>query len=95
MYQLYYSVFKFFQSRYCEYLALMYMWQQDYDRARHYTKMTQDKFLQVMFIELYTHYTKMTRDKFLQVMFIELYTHYTKMTRDKFLQVMFIELYTR
>ena len=52
----------------------MYMWQQDYDRARHYTKMTQDKFLQVMFIELYTHYTKMTRDKFLQVMFIELYT---------------------
>jgi hypothetical protein len=54
----------------------MYVWQQDYDRARHYTKMTQDKFLQVMFIELYTHYTKMARDKFLQVMFIELYTRW-------------------
>ncbi|CAG2250822.1 PRKDC [Mytilus edulis] len=34
------------ESRYCEYLALMYAWQQDYDRARHYSKMAQDKFLQ-------------------------------------------------
>ena len=36
-----------FQNRYSQELALMYLWQEDYDRARHYTSMAQEFFLQV------------------------------------------------
>ncbi|XP_048248370.1 DNA-dependent protein kinase catalytic subunit-like [Haliotis rufescens] len=34
------------ESRYCFELALMYLWQEDYDRARHYSTMASQKFLQ-------------------------------------------------
>ncbi|XP_061175418.1 DNA-dependent protein kinase catalytic subunit-like [Saccostrea echinata] len=33
------------ESRYCEELALMYIWQGDYDRARHYSTMASQQFL--------------------------------------------------
>ncbi|XP_056017774.1 DNA-dependent protein kinase catalytic subunit-like isoform X2 [Ostrea edulis] len=33
------------ESRYCEELALMYIWQRDYDRARHYSNMASQQFL--------------------------------------------------
>ena len=35
------------QTRYSEELALMYVWQQDYDRARHYANQAMQRFLQV------------------------------------------------
>ena len=34
-----------FQNRYSQELALMYLWQEDYDRARHYTNMAHEFFL--------------------------------------------------
>ena len=34
-----------FQNRYSQELALMYLWQKDYDRARHYTNMAHESFL--------------------------------------------------
>ena len=34
-----------FQNRYSQELALMYLWQVDYDRARHYTNMAHEFFL--------------------------------------------------
>ena len=41
------TMYLFFQNRYSQELALMYLWQEDYDRARHYTNMAQEFFLQV------------------------------------------------
>ena len=37
----------FLQNRFSEELSLMYLWQEDYDRARHYNRMAIDFFLQV------------------------------------------------
>ena len=41
-----------FQNRYSQELALMYLWQEDYDRARHYTNMAHEFFLQVGYMYL-------------------------------------------
>lgn len=38
----------YFQSQYCEELALMYVWQEDYDRARHYAASARELFLRVI-----------------------------------------------
>ncbi|XP_035828316.1 DNA-dependent protein kinase catalytic subunit [Aplysia californica] len=37
---------QYIQSRYCEELALLYLWQEDFDRARHFTSLAFQRFLQ-------------------------------------------------